>query len=147
MPASTKLTRALVDTAMGRTPADLVIRNGRWVSVQSGEIIPNTDVAVKDGHIAFVGGDASHTIGKKTQVIDANGRLRAFVFISSRLGVGAAHQELAPLDGDHLLGGASLGDLRRVIFHLSCVFDLVLRHDLGMDAANELHVVRRRRLR
>lgn len=74
MPASTKLTRALVDTAMGRTPADLVIRNGRWVSVQSGEIIPQTDIAVKDGHIAFVGPDASHTIGKKTQVIDANGR-------------------------------------------------------------------------
>jgi len=59
---------------MGRTPADLVIRNGQWVSVQSGEIIPKTDVAVKDGHIAYVGEDASHTIGKKTKVIDANGR-------------------------------------------------------------------------
>jgi adenine deaminase len=59
---------------MGRVPADLVIRNGQWVSVQSGEIIPNTDIAVKDGHIAFVGNDASHTIGKKTKVIEANGR-------------------------------------------------------------------------
>ncbi|HUG35135.1 MAG TPA: amidohydrolase family protein, partial [Anaerolineales bacterium] len=74
MPSSTKLTRSLVDTAMGRVPADLVIRNGQWVSVQSGEIIPNTDIAIKDGHIAFVGSDASHTIGKKTKVIDANGR-------------------------------------------------------------------------
>src|SRR5512143_3954774 len=74
MPSSTKLTHALVDTAMGRTPADLVIRNGQWVSVQSGEIIPNTDIAVKDGHIAYVGEDASHTIGKKTNVIDAKGR-------------------------------------------------------------------------
>jgi len=74
MPSSTKLTHALVNTAMGRTPADLVIRNGQWVSVQSGEIIPKTDVAVKDGHIAYVGEDASHTIGKKTKVIDANGR-------------------------------------------------------------------------
>jgi len=74
MPSSTKLTHALVDTAMGRIPADLVIRNGQWVSVQSGEIIPKTDVAVKDGHIAYVGEDASHTIGKKTKVIDANGR-------------------------------------------------------------------------
>ena len=74
MPSSTKLTRALVDTAMGRVYADLVIQNGQWVSVQSGEIIPGTDIAVKDGHIAYVGEDASHTIGKKTKVIDAKGR-------------------------------------------------------------------------
>ncbi|GAB4460589.1 MAG: adenine deaminase [Anaerolineales bacterium] len=74
MPASAKLTRALVDTAMGRTPADTVIRNGQWVCVQSGEILPGTDIAIKDGHIAYVGEDARHTIGKKTKVIDANGR-------------------------------------------------------------------------
>ena len=74
MPSSAKLTCALVDTAMGRVPADLVIRNGQWVSVQSGEVIPNTDIAIKDGHIAFVGNDASHTIGKKTKVIDAQGK-------------------------------------------------------------------------
>lgn len=74
MPSSTKLTRALVDAAMGRVPADLVIQNGNWVSVQSGEIIPGTDIAIKDGHIAYVGEDASHAIGKKTQVIDAKGR-------------------------------------------------------------------------
>ena len=74
MPSSTKLTRALVDTAMGRVPADLVIQNGGWVSVQSGEIIPGTDIAIKDGHIAYVGEDASHTIGRKTKVIDAKGR-------------------------------------------------------------------------
>ncbi|HUF00536.1 MAG TPA: adenine deaminase [Anaerolineales bacterium] len=74
MPSSTKLTRALVDVAMGRVPADLVIQNGKWVSVQSGEIIPNSDIAIKDGHIAYVGEDASHTIGRKTKVIDAKGR-------------------------------------------------------------------------
>jgi adenine deaminase len=59
---------------MGRLPADLVIQNGQWVSVQSAEIIPGSDVAIKDGHIAYVGEDASHTIGKKTKVIDAKGR-------------------------------------------------------------------------
>lgn len=74
MPSSTKLTLALVNTAMGRVPADLVIRNGQWVSVQSGEIIPKTDIAIKDGHIAYVGEDASHAIGKQTKVIDAKGR-------------------------------------------------------------------------
>jgi adenine deaminase len=74
MTRSVKLARALVDVAMGREPADLVVRNGRWVCVQSGEIIPDTDVAVKGGHVAFVGPDAGHCIGPKTQVIDARKR-------------------------------------------------------------------------
>ncbi len=74
MPSSLTLTRALVDVAMGRIPADLVIRNGKWVVVQSGEIIPGSDIAIKDGHIAYVGENARHTIGRRTKVIDAKGR-------------------------------------------------------------------------
>jgi adenine deaminase len=69
-----KLSRTLVDVAMGRAPADLVIRNGRWLNVQSGEILPNTDIAVAAKRIAYVGEDASHTIGEGTEVIDADGR-------------------------------------------------------------------------
>jgi adenine deaminase len=66
--------RKLIDGAMGRIPADMVIKNGRWVSVQSGEIINNTDLVVVDGRIAYVGPDASHTIGDKTKIIDAADR-------------------------------------------------------------------------
>ena len=62
---------SLVDVAMGRKPAELVIHNGRWVCVQSGEIIPNTDIAIFGERIAYVGPDASHTIGKYTVEIDA----------------------------------------------------------------------------
>jgi len=68
------ISRSLVDVAMGRVPADLVIRNGSWVCVQSGEIIPNSDIAIKGERIAFVGENASHSIGKETKVIDAEGR-------------------------------------------------------------------------
>ncbi|WP_299027670.1 adenine deaminase [uncultured Thermanaerothrix sp.] len=68
-----EMTRRLVDCAMGRLPADKVIRNGRWVSVQTGEVIPATDVAVLGERIAYVGPDASHTIGEKTEVVDAQG--------------------------------------------------------------------------
>ncbi len=67
-------TRRLVDCAMGRIPADLVVRNGKWVCVQSGEIIPSTDIAVLDGRIAFVGDSAEHTIGEHTRIIEAEGR-------------------------------------------------------------------------
>ncbi len=74
MNSHTQLTRKLVDVVMGRSPADLVIRNGRWVCVQSGEIIPGTDIAIADQRIAYVGPDASHTIGEATQVKDAHDR-------------------------------------------------------------------------
>ena len=66
--------RGLVDCAMGRAPADLVITHGVWVCVQTGELIPDTDVAICASRVAFVGQDASHTIGPNTRVIDANGR-------------------------------------------------------------------------
>ncbi len=69
-----KVAPHLVDVAMGRKTADLVIQNGRWVNVHSGEIIPGTDVAVSGSRIAFVGPDANHTIGDNTQIIDAKER-------------------------------------------------------------------------
>src|SRR5574342_491637 len=68
------LTRHLVDVAMGRASADRVVLGGRWVCVQSGEIIDNTDVAVARGRIAYVGPDARHAIGASTEVIEAKGR-------------------------------------------------------------------------
>jgi len=64
----------LVDVAMGRQAADMVIRNGRWVNVHSGEIIPATDIAVSSGRFAYVGPDASHAVGADTLVIDAADR-------------------------------------------------------------------------
>jgi len=69
-----ELTRHLVDVAMGRKPADLVIRNGRWVCVQSGEILESTDIAVVGERVAYVGPDAGHTIGEGTEIIDAKNR-------------------------------------------------------------------------
>jgi len=64
----------LVDVATGRRPADMVVRNGCWVNVFSGEIIPATDIAIAGGRFAYCGPDASHAIGPNTQVIDAGGR-------------------------------------------------------------------------
>jgi adenine deaminase len=66
--------RRLIDVAMGRAPADLVVRNGRWVNVHSGEIIPGTDIAIAAGRFAYCGPDAGHAIGPATEVIDADGR-------------------------------------------------------------------------
>ncbi|MTI84504.1 MAG: adenine deaminase [Firmicutes bacterium] len=66
-----EVTRDLVATATGKTPADKVIQNGKVVNVFTGEIL-NWDVAIKGDRIATVG-DVSHTIGPDTEVIDAEG--------------------------------------------------------------------------
>ncbi len=68
------LAPTLVDVATGRAPADLVVRNGRWVNVHSGEILPHTDLAVVGGRFAYVGAKADHCIGPNTKVLEAEGR-------------------------------------------------------------------------
>ncbi|NTW44842.1 MAG: adenine deaminase, partial [Anaerolineaceae bacterium] len=69
-----KNSRMIVDCAMGRIPADILIQDGIWVCVQTGELIPHTDIAITNRRIAFVGPSGKHTIGKETKIIDANGR-------------------------------------------------------------------------
>ncbi|MGN6684320.1 MAG: amidohydrolase family protein, partial [Devosia sp.] len=64
----------LVEVAMGRAPADMLVRNGRWVNVHSGEIIAGTDVAIKAGRFAAVGPDLGYTAGPGTTIIEANDR-------------------------------------------------------------------------
>ena len=64
----------LVAVAAGRAPADLVIRGGKLVNVQSREVLDGWQVAVAKGRFAYVGPDASHCIGDGTQVIEAEGR-------------------------------------------------------------------------
>jgi adenine deaminase len=70
----TECAAKLVDVAMGRAYADLVIKGGKWVNVHSGEIVPDTDIAIAEGRFAFCGPDASHCVGPDTQVVEANGR-------------------------------------------------------------------------
>lgn len=63
--------RELIDVAMGRTPADLVIEGGTLVNVSTAELYP-AGVAVKGDRIAATG-DVAYTKGPDTRVIDAAG--------------------------------------------------------------------------
>jgi len=54
LPEWSECAARLIDVAMGRAPADTVIRNGLWVNVHSGEIIPQTDIAIVCGRFAYV---------------------------------------------------------------------------------------------
>ncbi len=60
--------------AAGREPADLVIRCGKVVNVQSREVHDGWDVAIADGRFAYLGPDASHTVGDDTRLVNAGGR-------------------------------------------------------------------------
>ncbi|WP_226688982.1 adenine deaminase [Ruegeria arenilitoris] len=64
----------LIAVAAGREAADLVILGGTWVNVHSRETLPDHDIAIAAGRIAYVGPDASHCIGPDTQIIEAHGR-------------------------------------------------------------------------
>lgn len=68
--------KQLSAVAMGTLPAETVIKNAKLINVCTKEIIDNVDVAIHSGRIALVG-DASHCIGEKTKVIDANGKFIA----------------------------------------------------------------------
>ncbi len=64
----------LIAVAAGREAADLVIRGGVWINVHSRETLPDHDVAIAAGRVAFVGPDAAYCIGPETQIIEAHGR-------------------------------------------------------------------------
>lgn len=64
----------LVAVAAGRAPADLVIRGGRVVSVHTREVLEGWQVAIAKGRFAYVGPDAGHCIGERTEILDAGGR-------------------------------------------------------------------------
>jgi adenine deaminase len=82
-------TKTLADVCMGRTPADLVITNGRLVNVHTREVHDGVDVALANGRVAMFG-DASHTKGPETEVLDAEGAYLVPGLIDTHLHVESA---------------------------------------------------------
>ena len=63
----------LVDVALGRAPADVVMIGGRLVNVNTAEVEEGVDVVLKGKRIALVG-DGKHCIGKGTTLVKAEGK-------------------------------------------------------------------------
>lgn len=83
----------LVRVAQGASPADLVIRHVNLVSVTTHEILPDTDIAVACGRIAYLGiGEhtAEHCVGPDTKVVDARGLYAAPGLMDSHIHVESA---------------------------------------------------------
>ncbi|MFC1923759.1 adenine deaminase C-terminal domain-containing protein [Chloroflexota bacterium] len=87
--------RTLINTALGKAKADLVISNANLVNVYSGELLSGQSVAIKGDRIAFIGEQSEHTIGPDTDVIDASGKVLIPGFIDAH-----THPfQLCPVDG------------------------------------------------
>ncbi|BBO66215.1 adenine deaminase [Desulfosarcina alkanivorans] len=67
--------RRLLAVALGGEDADLAVVNARMVNVYTGEILDGSQIAVSEKWIAYVGRDASASIGPRTQVLDAGGKI------------------------------------------------------------------------
>ena len=78
--------QTLAAVAQGRKPAETVICNAKLINVCTGEILPDTDVAIACGRIALVG-NAQHCIGENTIVIDAKGQYIAPGFMDGHIHV------------------------------------------------------------
>jgi len=64
---------SLNSVAMGEKNAEIILKNCSLVNVYSNEIIPDSQIAIFKDRIAYVGFNASHTVGKKTVVMDMGG--------------------------------------------------------------------------
>ncbi len=80
------ITMELADVAMGRRKADMVIKNGTLVNVNTKELQEHIDVAIYKGRIALVG-DAKHCIGESTEIVDATGHFIAPGFMDGHIHV------------------------------------------------------------
>ncbi len=73
-------TLELLDVALGRRPADMVVK-GTLLNVYSGELIPGTTVAIKKDTIVYTGPHRDELSGPNTLVLDAGDGVIAPGFI------------------------------------------------------------------
>jgi adenine deaminase len=67
--------KGLAAVALGQEEADLVVKGADLVNVYTGEVLKDSSVATKGKWIAYVGPEASHTMGSGTRLIDGKGKV------------------------------------------------------------------------
>ena len=82
-----EVTQDMAAVAMGMQPADLIIRNGKLVNVNTGSIQENMDVVVRHGLIALVGNADHVQTDEHTKIVDAAGRYLVPGFVDSHMHV------------------------------------------------------------
>lgn len=74
----------LIQVALGKKPADIIIKNGKLVNVITHEIY-ETEIAIANGKIASIGPVPAGSLGEHTQVIDAEGMYLAPGFLDAHI--------------------------------------------------------------
>lgn len=74
----------VIDVALGKKAADLIVKNGKLVNVITKEIY-ETDIAITDGVIAAVGFIEDGMTGPDTKIIDAKGKYLTPGFIDAHI--------------------------------------------------------------
>lgn len=74
----------LIQVALGKKPADIVIKNGKLVNVITHEVY-ETEIAIANGKIASIGPLPAGAVGEKTQIIDAEGMYLAPGFLDAHI--------------------------------------------------------------
>ena len=82
----------LVQVALGRQPADLVVRGGVLANVYTGELLEEWGVAVAGSRVALVGPEAESCIGPDTTVIEARGQVIAPGFMDGHTHLDYIHR-------------------------------------------------------
>jgi adenine deaminase len=90
----------LLAVALGRQPADLVVRGGILANVYTGELLEDWGVAVAGTRIASIGPEVEQHVGPATTVIEAQGRIVAPGFIDGHTHLDCIHRL------DHYLAAA-----------------------------------------
>ncbi|MDQ4003648.1 MAG: amidohydrolase family protein [Actinomycetota bacterium] len=98
--------RRLLEVARGEHPADLFVRGGAIANVYSGELLEG-NVAVVDGHIAYVG-KSEHAISSRTEVIDAGGMIVAPGYIDAHYHPWVLYNPVTVAEGILPLGTTTL---------------------------------------
>jgi adenine deaminase len=81
-----------VAVALGRRPADLVVRGGQLANVYTGELLDGWGVAVAGSRIALIGPEADERIGPETTVVEARGDVIAPGYIESHAHLDHLHR-------------------------------------------------------
>ena len=81
-----EILRELIDVALGRLKADLIVENATLVNVFTGELQEGVDIAIFKDRIALVG-DAEHAKGLRTNVVRADGLFAVPGFIDAHVHV------------------------------------------------------------
>ncbi|MEW5899625.1 MAG: adenine deaminase C-terminal domain-containing protein [Bacillota bacterium] len=80
-----ELSRRLGDVALGKEPADLIIKGARLLNVYTGEILKDQQVVIAGERIAYAGPEHGFPAGAQTKVIDVDGQTLVPGFIDGHV--------------------------------------------------------------